>query len=192
MNSEYLFTKLTGKNKGEPLDADSVYSMLKRLSKKTDINSHPHQLRHYFAEERRKEGWDLNDIRFVLGHKKVETTIKYLGENNERLIEATDQYYSNLTGKNKGEPLDADSVYSMLKRLSKKTDINSHPHQLRHYFAEERRKEGWDLNDIRFVLGHKKVETTIKYLGENNERLIEATDQYYSNNEDLYQIADFL
>ena len=83
-------------------------------------------------------------------------------------------------------------VYSMLKRLSKKTDINSHPHQLRHYFAEERRKEGWDLNDIRFALGHKKVETTIKYLGENNERLIEATDQYYSNNEDLYQIADFL
>ncbi len=66
------------------------------------------------------------------------------------------------------------------------------PHQLRHYFAEERRKEGWDLNDIRFALGHKKVETTIKYLGENNERLIEATDQYYSNNEDLYQIADFL
>ena len=59
-------------------------------------------------------------------------------------------------------------------------------------FAEERRKEGWDLNDIRFALGHKKVETTIKYLGENNERLIDATDQYYSNNEDLYQIADFL
>lgn len=45
-----------------------------------------------------------------------------------------------------------------------------------------------------FVLpwGHKKVETTIKYLGENNERLIEVIDQYYSNNEDLYQIADFL
>ena len=40
--------------------------------------------------------------------------------------------------------------------------------------------------------GHKKVETTIKYLGENNERLVEATDQYYSNNENLYQIADFL
>ena len=108
--------------------------------------------------------------------------------------------FTKLTGKNKGELLDADSVYSMLKRLSKKTDINSHPHQLRHYFAEERRKEekkkrrkeGWDLNDIRFALGHKKVETTIKYLGENNERLIEATDQYYSNNEDLYQIADFL
>lgn len=48
------------------------------------------------------------------------------------------------------------------------------------------------MNDIRFALGHKKVETTIKYLGENNKRLVEATDQYYSNNENLYQIADFL
>ena len=28
----------------------------------------------------------MNDIRFALGHKKVETTIKYLGENNERSI----------------------------------------------------------------------------------------------------------
>ena len=111
---------------------------------------------------------------------------------NRKSLMNSEYLFTKLTGKNKGEPLDADSVYSMLKRLSKQTDINSHPHQLRHYFAEERRKEGWDLNDIRFALGHKKVETTIKYLGENNERLIEATDQYYSNNEDLYQIADFL
>ena len=88
------------------------------------------------------------------------------------------------------QPFDDRFRIARTARLSKKTDINSHPHQLRHYFAEERRKEGWDLNDIRFALGHKKVETTIKYLGENNERLVEATDQYYSNNENLYQIAE--
>ena len=120
-----------------------------------------------------------------------EFLVKYISDNRKSLMNS-EYLFTKLTGKNKGEPLDADSVYSMLKRLSKKTDINSHPHQLRHYFAEERRKEGWDLNDIRFALGHKKVETTIKYLGENNERLVEATDQYYSNNENLYQIADFL
>ena len=58
------------------------------------------------------------------------------------------------------------------------------------YGGKKKRRIG--LNDIRFALGHKKVETTIKYLGENNERLMgEATDQYYSNNEDLYQIAGF-
>ena len=127
----------------------------------------------------------------LLSNTTFEFLVKYISENRKSLMDS-EYLFTKLTGKNKGEPLDADSVYSMLKRLSKKTDINSHPHQLRHYFAEERRKEGWDLNDIRFALGHKKVETTIKYLGENNERLIEATDQYYSNNEDLYQIADFL
>jgi len=127
----------------------------------------------------------------LLSNTTFEFLVKYISDNRKSLMNS-EYLFTKLTGKNKGEPLDADSVYSMLKRLSKKTDINSHPHQLRHYFAEERRKEGWDLNDIRFALGHKKVETTIKYLGENNERLIEATDQYYSNNEDLYQIADFL
>lgn len=127
----------------------------------------------------------------LLSNTTFEFLVKYISDNRKSLMNS-EYLFTKLTGKNKGEPLDADSVHSMLKRLSKKTDINSHPHQLRHYFAEERRKEGWDLNDIRFALGHKKVETTIKYLGENNERLIEATDQYYSNNEDLYQIADFL
>lgn len=127
----------------------------------------------------------------LLSNTTFEFLVKYISDNRKSLMNS-EYLFTKLTGKNKGEPLDADSVYSMLKRLSQKTDINSHPHQLRHYFAEERRKEGWDLNDIRFALGHKKVETTIKYLGENNERLIEATDQYYSNNEDLYQIADFL
>lgn len=41
------------------------------------------------------------------------------------------------------------------------------------------------------LLESRKQEDNFQ-LGENNERLIEATDQYYSNNEDLYQIADFL
>ena len=127
----------------------------------------------------------------LLSNTTFEFLVKYISDNRKSLMNS-EYLFTKLTGKNKGEPLDAASVYSMLKRLSKKTDINSHPHQLRHYFAEERRKEGWDLNDIRFALGHKKVETTIKYLGENNERLVEATDQYYSNNENLYQIADFL
>ena len=46
----------------------------------------------------------------------------------------------------------------------------------RHYFAEERRKEGWDLNDIRFALGHKKVETTIKYLARFPADIVSKND----------------
>ena len=45
-----------------------------------------------------------------------------------------------------------------------------------------------------FVLpwGIRKLKLPLNTWVENNERLIEATDQYYLNNEDLYQIADFL
>jgi len=123
------------------------------------------------------------------------TTFAFLTKfiaDHRKILENTEYLFIKISGKNKGEPLEANAVYSMLRRLLKKTDIKSHPHQLRHYFAEERRREGWDLNDIRFALGHKKIETTIKYLGENNERLIEATEQYYAENENLYQISDFL
>ena len=158
-----------------------------------DIDYETHEIRVNFREDNENDARAKNaEYRMaLLSNTTFEFLVKYISDNRKSLMNS-EYLFTKLTGKNKGEPLDADSVYSMLKRLSKKTDINSHPHQLRHYFAEERRKEGWDLNDIRFALGHKKVETTIKYLGENNERLIEATDQYYSNNEDLYQIADFL
>lgn len=91
--SDYLFQKRSGKRVGKPLEADDVYSLFKRLYRKTKIQSHPHQMRHYFANERRKEGWDLNDIRYALGHKKVETTLKYLGDTDEQLIQASDDYY---------------------------------------------------------------------------------------------------
>lgn len=127
----------------------------------------------------------------LLSDTTFEFLSKYISDNRKNL-ENTEFLFIKLTGKNKGEPLEADDVYSMLKRLYKKTNIKAHPHQFRHYFAEERKREGWDLNDIRFALGHKKIETTIKYLGEDNERLIEATEQYYSDNENLYQISDFL
>ncbi|WP_455391179.1 tyrosine-type recombinase/integrase [Frisingicoccus sp.] len=127
----------------------------------------------------------------LLSDTTFDFLVKYIADNRKNLLK-TEFLFTKISGKNKGEPLDADSVYGLLRRLQKKTAINSHPHQLRHYFAEERRKEGWDLNDIRFALGHKKIETTIKYLGENNERLIEATDEYYADNEDLYQVSNFI
>lgn len=76
-----------------------------------------------------------------------------------------------------------------VERLSKTRSIPSASAPT--LFCGGKKKEGWDLNDIRFALGHKKVETTIKYLGENNERLIEATDQYYSNNEDYTKLQIF-
>lgn len=122
MNSEYLFTKLTGKNKGEPLDADSVYSMLKRLSKKTDINSHPHQLRHYFAEERRKEGWDLNDMTIIGRTIKDGDVISIVRKYLVSGIMIDDEYEDSIVGTPQGGNLSPLLANIMLNELDKEME----------------------------------------------------------------------
>lgn len=91
--SEYLFITLSGEGMGKPLDVNAVYAMLDRLEKKTGIVATPHMLRHYFANERRHNGWDIALISKALGHKHISTTEKYLNIGADELIDATDEYY---------------------------------------------------------------------------------------------------
>lgn len=92
-DSEYLFVTLSGDGRGRPLDVNAVYAMLERLEKKTGIEATPHMLRHYFANERRNNGWDIALISKALGHKHISTTEKYLNIGTDELVEATDEYY---------------------------------------------------------------------------------------------------
>ena len=85
-----------------------------------------------------------------------------------------------------GKPLDVSAVYSMLDRLEKKTGITATPHMLRHYFANERRNNGWDIALISKALGHKHISTTEKYLNIGTDELIEAKDEYYKKNKSLF------
>ncbi len=60
------------------MNVEAVYSMLKRMDKKTGIKITPHMLRHYFGNERRKAGWSLELIQLAYGHRHIQTTINYL------------------------------------------------------------------------------------------------------------------
>lgn len=111
----------------------------------------------------------------------------YLAENRELLKNGSFLMIS-ISGKNIGKPLDANAVYSVLKRLEMKTGIKVNPHMLRHYFANERRKSGWDILLISKALGHKHINTTIAYLDVGREELIEASDAFYAKNKGLYDI----
>lgn len=92
-NSEYLFVTLTGNSAGRALTEDAVNAMLKRLRKKTGIKITSHMLRHYFANERRVNGWSLELISQALGHRHLQTTIDYLNVSNDELIEASEELY---------------------------------------------------------------------------------------------------
>ena len=89
--SQYLFIVIKGETAGSALTANAVSALLRRLTRKTGIKVTPHMLRHYFANERRKNGWALEVISKALGHKKLETTMDYINIGNEELVDATDE-----------------------------------------------------------------------------------------------------
>ena len=91
--SEYLFITLSGEHAGQALTEDAVNAMLRRLQKKTQIKVTSHMLRHYFANERRKNGWSLELISQALGHRNLQTTINYLNISNEELVEASEELF---------------------------------------------------------------------------------------------------
>jgi integrase/recombinase XerD len=89
-------------------------------------------------------------------------------------------------GENIGKPLRVDSVYDMLDRMEKKTGVKITPHMLRHYFANMRKQAGWELEMISQALGHKHLDTTIKYLDWLDDELIEASNEFYAQHTAIY------
>lgn len=80
----------------------------------------------------------------------------------------------------------------MLRRLESKTGIKASPHRLRHYFANARRKDGWKLELISQALGHRSIETTMKYLNITDEELIQVSDEFYNKHQAMYGIQNLL
>lgn len=90
----YLFINISGDTAGQPLKVDSVYSMLDRAAQKTGTLLTPHMLRRYFAVTRWKAEWPLELISRALGHKHLDTTIQYLGIIDDKLMEASREFYA--------------------------------------------------------------------------------------------------
>ena len=66
------------------------------------------------------------------------------------------------------------------------------PHMLRHYFANARRKDGWKLEMISQALGHRNIETTMKYLNITEDELIEVSDAFYNKHQAMYGVQNLL
>lgn len=65
---------------GDPLQAQYVRELLKRLAAEADIDKrvHPHGFRHTFAVELRRAGTDIAVISKLLGHSSIAVTARYL------------------------------------------------------------------------------------------------------------------
>lgn len=81
---------------GEPIGRGAISKMLKNIeSQLPEVgNIHPHRFRHSLATKMLANGAELHDIRNVLGHQKVETTLIYAHTDKKTLLEK-------IEGKNK-------------------------------------------------------------------------------------------
>jgi site-specific recombinase XerD len=88
--SEYLFVKCEGANKGAPISSAAIYQILNRYMLKvgTDIEGKrhgPHSIRHSLSSNLLKDGVSLSVISGILGHSSSEITTRYLWMDLEQL-----------------------------------------------------------------------------------------------------------
>ena len=109
-----------------------------------------------------------------------------------KLLQHQTLLFINIAGETAGKPMMVESVYDMLKRMEKKTGYKLTPHMLRRYFAVSRWNADWTLELISQALGHKHLDTTVKYLGILDDKLMEASREFYERHSDLYGIDKLL
>ena len=82
--NDWLFQADGPKHKGTRLTFQAVYSMIKRSAKKAGVGSFisPHSFRHFFATYSVINGIDIVQLKELLGHATVETTMRYVHISN--------------------------------------------------------------------------------------------------------------
>lgn len=118
-----------------------------------------------------------------------ELLLYYLSE-YRTLLKTGTYLFVNLSGKTAGQPLNANAVYALFRRLEEKTGIAATPHMLRHYFANERRKSGWVLALISKAMGHRDPKTTLRYFDVELDELFDASEDYYKQNSHLFMLDE--
>lgn len=77
IDTNFVFIKLTGVQKGQPLNYQSVQSLFKRLKSKTGIKATPHKFRHTNITELWKTGeMRPETLKERAGHKHIQTTMQ--------------------------------------------------------------------------------------------------------------------
>ena len=127
----------------------------------------------------------------IVSNDTFEFLMYYLAE-NRKLLQYQTYLFINISGKTAGHAWKADSVYDMFGRMEKKTGIKLAPHMLRRYFAIERWNAGWPLEMVSQSLGHRHLETTIKYLNIMDDKLLEASKEFFEKHSNDYGIKQLI
>lgn len=158
-----------------------------------DIDYRNHIIRVYFREDNENGARAKNaEYRSAKISKDTFDFLNLYIAEYRKLLQHQTSLFVNISGDNIGKPMNVEAVYSMLKRMEKKTGIKITPHMLRHYFGNERRKAGWSLELIQLAYGHRHIQTTINYLDIVDDELLDASQEFYEKHSSLYGIEKLL
>lgn len=88
IDTNFVFVKLRGENKGLPLEYQDISALFKRIKQKTGIDVHAHLLRHTHATIYYRETKDIKQVKERLGHSQIQTTMSmYLHPSDEDIRE---------------------------------------------------------------------------------------------------------
>ncbi|NFS12577.1 transposase [Clostridium botulinum] len=89
IDTNFVFVKLKGENKGNPVEYQDVSALFKKLKQKTDIDVHAHLLRHTHATMYYRETKDIKEVQERLGHSQIQTTMNmYLHPSDDDIRES--------------------------------------------------------------------------------------------------------
>lgn len=96
IDSNFLFVKLTGENKGKPLEYTDVNDLFRRIKKKTGIDVHAHLFRHTHATLYQSVTKDIKQLQERLGHASISTTMNlYLHPSSKEIRKNWDAVENN-------------------------------------------------------------------------------------------------
>lgn len=158
-----------------------------------DIDYETHEIRVNFREDNENDARAKNaeERRGRLSDDTFEFLLYYIGEYWD-ILQKQEYLFINIKGDTTGKPMKVDSVYDMFERMEKKTGIKITPHMLRRYYANTRWESDWPLEMISQALGHKHLDTTIRYLNVLDDKLRTASQEFYRRYSDLYNVNQFL
>lgn len=103
IDTNFIFVKLRGVNKGKPLEYQDVSDLFKRLKKKTGIDVHAHLLRHTHATIYYQATKDIKQVQERLGHSQIQTTMNMYLHFSDEDIRANWEIAQSAFHLNKGE-----------------------------------------------------------------------------------------
>ena len=73
--SSYVFINIWKGDIGFPMKPGVINTMFDRLAEKTEITVYPHLFRHTYATRLIRAGYQIDRVRYLLGHSSIQTTI---------------------------------------------------------------------------------------------------------------------